>query len=107
MRARYGSGWPKLNPPGLARHLNRIESFIVGFENTVICEDCNNAEAAAKKIVHAHRYFSFAPFEVREFVEPVDCVVHKIDIVTLAKTYALVEQDFLLRLRVATELLEL
>ncbi|HCA5188310.1 TPA: hypothetical protein MW240_000154 [Acinetobacter baumannii] len=49
------------------------------YDNTVVCFDCNKADADAKKIVKAHKYFSFSPREIAEFVKPTPNQEHEID----------------------------
>ncbi|VWB34716.1 hypothetical protein BLA23254_01516 [Burkholderia lata] len=40
------------------------------YDNTVICSDCNYADAHAKRMAGTHQDFSFSPAEIRQFVEP-------------------------------------
>ncbi|WP_017455042.1 hypothetical protein [Herbaspirillum rubrisubalbicans] len=40
------------------------------YDNTVICSDCNHADALAKRVARTHPDFSFSPAEIRKFVEP-------------------------------------
>jgi hypothetical protein len=44
---------------------------LVRFPPTLICNDCNVLDSAAKSIVGAPSYFSFAPYEIAAFVAPV------------------------------------
>lgn len=39
------------------------------FQTVVLCEGCNLADAKAKKIVTAPRWFSFDPFDIRRFIK--------------------------------------
>jgi len=104
MRELNGSAWIKCIPHGLGVHLNRIETFIIGFSAVTICEDCNNAEGSAKRIVGAHRYFSFAPFEIRSFLKIKPHSKHEIDSQRVSESYNAASNDFELRWRVAQEL---
>lgn len=49
------------------------------YDNTVVCFDCNKADADAKKIVKAHKYFSFSPKQISEFLIVTPNEEHKID----------------------------
>ncbi|MGI2111503.1 hypothetical protein ACRN9C_19220 [Shewanella frigidimarina] len=49
------------------------------YDNTVVCFDCNKADADAKKIVQAHVYFSFSPKQISEFLIVTSNEEHKID----------------------------
>lgn len=49
------------------------------YDNTIICYDCNKADADAKKIVKAHKFFSFSPCEIAEFVKSSSNQEHVID----------------------------
>jgi len=49
------------------------------YDNTVVCFDCNKADADAKKLVKAHRYFSFSPKQIGEFLGVTPNEGHQID----------------------------
>jgi hypothetical protein len=49
------------------------------FERTVICEQCNSADATAKRKLKLPDWFSFAPDEIGLFVLPIPHGFHKID----------------------------
>jgi len=49
-----------------------VQDSLVRFPDTLICNDCNVAEPAAKKIVDAPSFFSFAPFEISYFIDIID-----------------------------------
>lgn len=55
----------KLNVIGRLRVVQVLERF----RPTEVCEDCNNADAVAKRAVGAPFWFSFAPVEIHEFIE--------------------------------------
>lgn len=48
----------------------RSAKMISAYENTLICIDCNNADAEAKKAARAPAAFSFSPNELRRIVVP-------------------------------------
>lgn len=41
------------------------------YDNTIVCADCNFADAQAKRLVKTHCDFSFSPAEIRQFVDPI------------------------------------
>lgn len=49
------------------------------FQDTLLCEDCNNAEAEAKRRIGAPNFFSFAPDEIARFVVAKPGQPHTID----------------------------
>jgi hypothetical protein len=49
-----------------------VRDSLIRFPNTLICNDCNVAEPAAKKLVEAPSFFSFAPFEISYFIDITD-----------------------------------
>lgn len=58
------------------------------FEETLICEDCNNADADAKRIIGCQdRYFSFTPTEISTFIKKNINAKHTIDCENAIKTF--------------------
>lgn len=59
---------------------HKIKPFIVRFERTLICEDCNNADPAAKAMIDdICPFFSFTPEEIAYFIKPQKHTPHQID----------------------------
>lgn len=56
-----------------------LKKGLARFPRTLICGDCNVAEPAAKKIVEAPAEFSFAPFEIAQFIIVSDHSGHRLD----------------------------
>lgn len=71
------------------------------YDNTIVCFDCNKADAEAKKIVKAHMYFSFSPREIAEFVKPTPNQEHIIDEVIAEKVWERVKPIFEMRMEFA------
>lgn len=46
----------------------RSAAMVSAYDNTIICNDCNNADPRAKKIIGAPDDFSFSPAEIRQFI---------------------------------------
>ena len=57
----------------------RAAPAISAFSPTIICEDCNNADATAKKLVSTHPDFSFSASDIRKFILVRSNVRHNID----------------------------
>jgi hypothetical protein len=58
------------------------------FQPTLICNDCNVVDAAAKKMVGAPGYFSFAPYEIAYFINVARNEGHKVDLAKAHTAYA-------------------
>lgn len=71
------------------------------YDNTVICFDCNKADADAKRIVGAQRYFSFSPKEIGEFVISTSNKEHDIDKAIAQSVWERVEATFNVRMDMA------
>ena len=56
----------------LARHHDHSQGYVeIGrgrFKETVICQDCNSAEGAARRMLNLPEDFSFSPTEIGQFV---------------------------------------
>lgn len=71
------------------------------YDNTVVCFDCNKADAEAKKIVNAHKFFSFSPSEIGEFVISQPNREHQIDRIKALTVWKKVEPVFKIRMEMA------
>ena len=71
------------------------------YDNTVICFDCNKADADAKKLIGAHKYFSFSPDEIKAFIKTTPNREHQIDEVTAVDVWRRVEPTFRTRMEMA------
>lgn len=108
-RKQYGSDWNfklQTTHPGLGDFLNRIEDFVRGFRNERICEDCNNAEATAKRAVNADDFFSFPLLTIRRFIQVHPCTKHQVDENAAAEAHKNMLPWYELRKNFATELIE-
>jgi rubredoxin len=79
----------------------RSASMISAYENTIICDDCNGADATAKEAVGAHANFSFSAAELRQLVIAEANAAHKIDAAIALKIWKAAEKAFDMRLRIA------
>lgn len=71
------------------------------YDKTIICFDCNKADADAKKMVKAHKFFSFSPKEISEFVISSPNNEHKINEEIAKKIWERVQPIFCIRMEMA------
>ncbi|VVE56675.1 hypothetical protein PAQ31011_05129 [Pandoraea aquatica] len=57
------------------------------FPETVLCEQCNAADATVKRVLKLPKEFSYSPEEIRAFVEPVPHGWHIINYQQAARIY--------------------
>ncbi len=57
----------------------RLSFAFAAYDNTIICSDCNSADMEAKKLINSHKYFSFAPSDIAEFIIANNNSEHHID----------------------------
>lgn len=79
----------------------RSSMMISSFENTVVCIDCNNADASAKKVARAHPDFSFSPQEIKQFIISTPNQPHEINVEIARAIWKQNERTFALRLKIA------
>lgn len=80
-RKLFGENWVFDLPNGSATIVDTIESLVSTFSRELICSECNAADGKAKLSLKdtIPSYFSFAPTEIREFIEPSPNADHRID----------------------------
>ncbi|ULQ47664.1 hypothetical protein JN531_005090 [Flagellatimonas centrodinii] len=61
------------------RLVYRMGKAFSAYEEVLICEDCNNADARAKRVVNAPKYFSFSPQQISRFIRCADHTPHHVD----------------------------
>ncbi|MBN3262172.1 hypothetical protein [Pectobacterium brasiliense] len=71
------------------------------YDNTVICSDCNKADADAKRLVKCHQFFSFSPTEISEFILAASNREHQINVEAAKKVWERVEPVFNIRMDMA------
>lgn len=89
------------------RFAKRSATMISAYENTLICEDCNNADAIAKKVAGAHRDFSFSPQEILRITKPAPNKAHEIDVNAAKNIWAEQKATFELRMKIADRIAEI
>jgi len=76
----------------------RLSFAFAAYDNTVICSDCNAADAEAKKLIGSHKHFSFAPSDIAEFIIVNDNAEHTINEEKAKEIWAQQEAIFNLRM---------
>mgnify|MGYP003606805984 CR=1 FL=1 len=71
------------------------------YDKTIICFDCNKADADAKKIIKTHKFFSFSPKEISEFVVASPNKEHQINEEIAKNVWERVQPIFHLRMEMA------
>lgn len=89
------------------RFAKRSTSMVSSYDNTIICEDCNAADANAKKAAGADKYFSYAPSEIGKFVIASPNVSHKIDPKIALEIWNESAETFRLRLKIIDRIAEI
>lgn len=87
-----------------SRFASRAASTLAAFDETIICFDCNSADAEAKSITEAHPNFSFSPQEISTFIEVSSNQPHRINPVEARKTWNAAQETFNIRMHFAKQL---
>lgn len=78
--ALFGKDWSEQAPAGTIEQIDTVEALIRRFRPTLLCRDCNAADATAKKgIEGVDRRFSFAPDEIASFISAKTGGPHAVD----------------------------
>jgi rubredoxin len=82
----------------------RSASVISVHEPAVVCNDCNNADAEAKRELKLPRYFSFSPAEIRQFCTAVPNQPHQIDVARARSLWEGARSTYELREKLARQI---
>lgn len=100
------SGTDKSTSTGLAL-VERMAPAFSAYSPVLICEDCNNADAAAKKIIsNAGRkieWQSFSVGQIRRFIIIREHAPHSIDVVKFLEVWRLVRPAYVARMNLVYE----
>lgn len=78
----------------------RSATMVSAYENTIICVDCNNADAQAKKAAKTKSDFSFSPNELLRIIKSESNRPHKIDVDVAKAVWAEQQDTFELRMKI-------
>lgn len=85
------------------RFIERTAYALAAYDNTLICSDCNNADAKAKKAINAPADFSFSPAEIKSFIIVKPNQEHEICIESASKSWSECEAIFRLRMELVNQ----
>lgn len=85
----------------------RSAPMVSAYDNTIICVDCNNADANAKKAAQTHQDYSFSPHELRRLIKPQPAQAHEIDEAIAATIWSEQKETFTLRLKIIDRIAEI
>lgn len=92
-----GTSTPQTNGKRL---VERIGTAFAAYEEVLVCEDCNNADSKAKKMVGTPTDFSFSPTLIRSFVRPQDHCPHEIDRAAAVDAWNAAKAAYELRMKI-------
>lgn len=93
-----GEGTEKPQVEG-RRLVQRIGDAFAAYERVLICEDCNNADAKAKRELKLPKYFSFSVRQIAKFIEPKPHTTHALDLVVALQVWEEARDAYELRMR--------
>jgi rubredoxin len=85
----------------------RSATMVSAYDNTIVCNDCNNADVLGKKASKAHPAFSFSPAELRRFIKAKPNTAHTICTETATAVWQEQADTFALRLRIVDRIAEI
>ena len=93
------SGTENPTPTGLAL-VERIAPALSAFSPVLVCEDCNNADAAAKNIIlYDVKWLSFYIGHIRQFIEVGQHAAHGIDEAKVRELWLLIRPAYKTRMQ--------
>lgn len=102
----YGKEWPRGTPSGTYELEHSGSVMIERFERTLVCEDCNAADAGAKaRSSRTDPHFSFRPSEIATFITSRPNRSHEIDADRARAIWEVARADFLERIALADHLI--
>lgn len=81
------------------RLIERMGNAFAAYEEVLVCEDCNNADTAAKKLVASPSFFSFSPGQIRRFIRCEDHQPHHVEASVAQQVWQEVKPAYELRMR--------
>lgn len=81
------------------RLVERIGGAFAAYEEILVCEDCNNADTNAKKLVGSPAYFSFSVSQIARFIKPKNHQAHEVDSATAQRVWSEAMPAYELRMR--------
>ncbi|MBJ6801503.1 hypothetical protein [Geomonas propionica] len=89
------------------RFARRAVSMVASYDNTLICQDCNAADASAKKAAGTHPKFSYSPSEIKRIVVSKSNSPHDINASIACEIWEGNKDTFSLRLKIVDRIAEI
>lgn len=86
--------------------VERMGSAFAAFTNTLVCEDCNNADVLATKHIDAPPYFSFSVGQMRLFIQPRAHTTHLVNYDIVNQIWIRAETAYRLRMSLIQQVAE-
>lgn len=80
--------------------IDRMSSAFAAYDAILVCEDCNNADTAAKKVLAVPREFSFSISQIRGFIQVRNHQPHSINHSSAQNAWEAAKPAFVLRMRI-------
>lgn len=80
--------------------IERMSSAFAAYDAVLVCEDCNNADTAAKKLLEIPREFSFSIGQIRKFIQVRNHQPHTISQGEAQEAWEAAKAAFVLRMRI-------
>lgn len=91
-----GTDVEQINGLRLVQHMGHA---FAAYDEVLVCEDCNNADAEAKKMVDAPTYFSFSLTQIQRFISAGDHRAHEVDNIQANAVWQEAKAAYTLRIR--------
>lgn len=103
IRSLDSPGLPEELPRSAARAISASRALIERFSETLLCNDCNAADAAMKAQLGSQvpSFFSFRPSEIGRFIKPSPNSSHALDVAAGEEIWSVVRDDVAQRLAFA------
>lgn len=89
------------------RFVKRLATAVSAFDEIIICEDCNNVDVKAKKLVGADPLFSFTASDIKKFILASPNQPHEIDRKFLAEVWSFRREQLQKRIALADQIVDL
>lgn len=89
------------------RFVRRFTDGLIRFDELIICEDCNNADARGKSVVNAPAHLTFTVSEIASFIRVRPSLPHEIDRALVRSAYASALPKYEKRLQSAERLADI
>jgi rubredoxin len=86
-----------------SRLVDRMSKAFAAYQEVLLCEDCNNADAKAKKLLGSPSFFSFSASQIRGFIRSSDHRPHEIDSDRAWQMWSSAKDAYELRMRLIAD----